>query len=90
MIQGNQVVEETTILEEIQQNGTEEQEVCRELEKKDGQLWEDDGIVYVDGQIYVPNGQKIKKKILHENHKLVDIMNDRTYQEELLVARNKK
>jgi len=90
MIQGNQVVEETTILEEIQQNGTEEQEVRRELEKKDGQLWKDDGIVYVDGQIYMPNSQKIKEKILHENHELVDIMNDRTYQEKLLVARNKK
>ena len=37
MIQRNQVVEETTLLEEIWQNGTKEQEVCRELEKKDGQ-----------------------------------------------------
>jgi len=37
MIQENQVVEETTILEEIQQSGTREQKVCRELEKEDGQ-----------------------------------------------------
>ena len=38
MIRGNWVIEETTILEEIQQNGTREQEVHRELEKEDGQL----------------------------------------------------
>ncbi len=48
MIQRNQVIEETTLLEEIQQNETKEQEVRRELEKEDGQLWEENGIVYVD------------------------------------------
>ena len=31
------MIEETTILEEIQWNGTKEQEVQRELEKEDGQ-----------------------------------------------------
>ena len=41
-----------------------EQEVCKELEKKDGQALEEDGIIYVNGRIYVPNSQKIKKKIL--------------------------
>jgi len=38
MIWGNQMVEETTILEEIQWNGTRELKVYRELEKKDRQL----------------------------------------------------
>jgi len=47
MIQRNQVVEETTLLEEIQQNETKEQEVHRELEEEDGQSWEENGIVYV-------------------------------------------
>jgi len=37
MIWGNQVVEETTILKEIWQNGTREQKVHRELEKEDRQ-----------------------------------------------------
>jgi len=37
VIRRNQVVEETTILEEIRWNGTREQEVHKELEKKDGQ-----------------------------------------------------
>jgi len=27
----------------------------------------------VDGRIYIPNNQKIKEKILQENHDLVDI-----------------
>ena len=48
MIQRNQVVEETTLLEEIQQNEIKEQEVYRELEKEDEQSWEENGIVYVD------------------------------------------
>ena len=58
------MVEETTILEEIQWNETKEQEVHKELGKEDGQAWEEDGVVYVDGRIYVPNSQKIKEKIL--------------------------
>jgi len=37
MIQRNQVIEETILLEEIQKNDTREQEVLKELEKKDGQ-----------------------------------------------------
>ena len=55
MIWGNQVVEETTILEEIQWNGTKEQKVWRELEKEDGQSWKENEIVYVNGRIYIPN-----------------------------------
>ena len=55
MIWRSQVVEETTILEEIRRNKTKEQEVCKELEKEDGQSFEEDGIVYVDGRIYIPN-----------------------------------
>ena len=64
MIWENQVVKETTILEEIQWNGTKEQEVWRELEKKNRQSWKEEGIVYMDKRIYVPNNQKIKEKIL--------------------------
>ena len=73
VIRRNQVVEETTILEEIQWNGTREQKVYKELEKKDEQAWEENGLVYVDGKIYVPNNQKIKERILQENHEPVDI-----------------
>ena len=73
MIWRNQVVEETTILEEIWWNGTREQEVCKKLEKKDEQVWEENRLIYVDGRIYVPNSQKIKERILQDNHELVDI-----------------
>ena len=69
----NQVVEETTILEEIRKNKTKKQEVCKELEKEDGQSYEENGIVYVDERIYIPNNQKIRERILQENHKPVDI-----------------
>ena len=96
MIQRNQVVEKTTILEEIWQNRTKKQEVWRELEKKDRQSWEEDGIVYVDGRIYIPNNQKIKEKILQKKpwssryRTSRTTTNDEAYQKELLVARNKE
>ena len=37
MIQKKQVVKETTLLEEIWQNGTREHEVVKGLDKQDGQ-----------------------------------------------------
>jgi len=55
MIQRNQVVEETTILEEIRKNKTKEQEVCKELEKEDSQSYEENRIVYMNGRIYILN-----------------------------------
>jgi len=88
MIQRNQVVEETTLLEEIRRNGIKEQEVCRELEKEDGQSWEVNGIVYVDRQIYVPNSQRIKERILKENHELVDVGHPGQQQMIELIKRN--
>ena len=88
MIQRNQVVEETTLLEEIQWNGTREQEVYKELEKKNRQLWKEDRIVYMDGKIYVPNNQKIKERILQENHEPVDIRHPGQQQMMELIKRN--
>jgi len=61
------------ILEEIRRNGTKEQEVIQALEKNDGLSWEEDGIVYMEGRMYIPNSKKLKEKILQENHDLVDI-----------------
>ena len=43
------------------------------LEKKDSLTWEEDGMVYMEGRIYVPNNRKIKEDILKENHDSVDI-----------------
>jgi len=64
VIQRNQVVEETTLLEKIQRNYIREQEVLKELEKNKEQAWEDNGIVYVKERIYVPNNQKLQEQIL--------------------------
>jgi len=43
------------------------------LEKEDGLTWKEDGVVYMEGRIYVPNNKKIKEEILKENHDSVDV-----------------
>ena len=67
------VVEETTLLEEIQKNSTKEQEFLKELERDEGQVWEDDGIFYMERRIYIPNNQKIQEQILWENYNPADV-----------------
>ena len=61
------------ILEEIQRNNTREQEVQQALKKEDKIAWEQDGVAYIKGQIYIPNNQKLKEQILWENHDSVDM-----------------
>ena len=73
MFRGNQMVKENTSLEEIQLNSIREQEVQKELEKKDKQVWKNNRVVYIEGRIYVLNNQKIQEQILQENHKLADV-----------------
>ena len=51
-----QVIEEG-IQEQIKKIQTREQEVIRQLEKKDRQTWEENGIIYIDGKIYVPKNK---------------------------------
>ena len=57
-------MEKLNILKEIRSNNTREKEVNQALEKKDRLTWEEDGIVYIKGRIYVPNNKKLKEKIL--------------------------
>ena len=52
IIRKSQVIEETTLLDEIQRNQTKKQKIQRELEKNDG-------IVYAEGRIYSSNNRKI-------------------------------
>ena len=66
-------VEENDIWKEIRRNTTREKEVIQALEKKDGLTWEKDGIVYMDGKIYVPNNKKTKEIILKENYDEVNV-----------------
>ena len=73
MIKRETTREENDILKEIRRNTTREKEVVQALKKEDGLTWEEDGVVYMEGRIYVLNNKKIKEKILKENHDLVDV-----------------
>ena len=72
-MKGDKTKEEDGILKEIRRNTIREKEVIQALEKKDGLTWEEDGVVYMEGRIYVPNNKKIKEEILKENHDSVDV-----------------
>jgi len=72
MIRRKMIVEESNIFKKIRRNITREKEVIQALKKEDGLTWEEDGVVYVEGRIYVPNNKKIQE-ILKENHDSVDV-----------------
>jgi len=69
----NKAREESGILKEIRRIETREKEVIQALERNDGTTWEEDGLVYMEGRIYVPNNKKVKEEILRENHDAVDV-----------------
>jgi len=73
MIQRKMMTEESDRLKEIKKNTTREKEVVQSLKKEDGLTWEEDGVVYMKGRIYVPNNRKIKEEILKENYNLADM-----------------
>jgi len=73
MMKENKTREKGNILKEIRKNAIREKEVIQALKKEDGLTWEEDGVVYMEGRIYVLNNKKIKKEILKENHDSVDI-----------------
>jgi len=47
--------------------------VVQVLKKQDGLTWEEDGVVYMEERIYIPNNKKIREEILKENHDSVDL-----------------
>ena len=61
MLKRNKMIENSELLEEIQRNNTREHKVDQELKKENGLAWEQDGIVYIKEQIYIPNNRKIKE-----------------------------
>ena len=73
MLKKTTTIDKLEILEEIKRNNTREQEVVQALEKDDRLLWEQDGIIYMEERIYIPNNKKLKKKILQENHNSVNV-----------------
>ena len=68
IIKENKTREESEILKEIRRNATRENEVVQALERNDGLTWEEDGVVYMEGRVYIPNNKKIKEEILKENN----------------------
>ena len=67
------MVEEGNILKEIKRNTTREKEVIQALKKEDGPTWEEEGVVYIEGRIYIPNNKRIQEEILKKNYDSVDI-----------------
>ena len=49
------------LLEEIQRNNMKEQEVQQVLKKEDELTWEQDGIIYMEGRIYISNNKTSEK-----------------------------
>ena len=73
MIKKKTRIEEDNIFKEIRRNAIREKEVIQALKKEDGLIWEEDGVVYMEERIYVPNNKKIREKILKKNYDSVDI-----------------
>ena len=67
------MTEESDIVKKIRKNNTREKEITQALEKKDGLAWEEDGIAYMEGRIYVPNNKKLREEILKEHYDPADI-----------------
>ena len=67
------MIEKSNIIKKIRKNNTREKEVTQALEKKDGLAWEEDGMAYMEGRIYVPNNKKLREEILKEHHDSADI-----------------
>ena len=73
MIGRKTTVDKGDIIKKIKRNNTREKEVVQALKKEDGLTWEEDGMVYMEGRIYIPNNKKIREEIVKENHNLVDV-----------------
>ena len=59
IFRGNQMGEETMILDKIQRNKIRKQEVQKKLEKEEGQAWKDNRVVYIEERIYISSNWKI-------------------------------
>ena len=66
-------VDENDIIKKIRRNNTKEKEVIQALKKENKSTWKEDGVVYMEGKVYVPNNKKIKEEILKKNHNLVNV-----------------
>ena len=67
------MTEESDIIKKIQKNNTREKEILQALEKKDGLVWEENKVVYMEGRIYMPNNKNLREEILKEHYDPADI-----------------
>ena len=88
MLRRNKTIENSDLLEEIWRNNKKEHEVEQELQKEDGLVWEQNKIIYMVEQIYIPSNRKIKEWILQKNHNPVDVGYLRQQRMMELVKRN--
>jgi len=74
MMLGQKVMpEEGDILKKIRKNNTREKEVTQALERNDRLTWEEDGVAYMEGRVYIPNNKELKEEILREHHDPADV-----------------
>jgi len=73
------MTEESDIVKKIQGNNTREKEIVQALEKKDRLAWEEDGMAYMEGRIYMPNNKKLREEILKEHHDPANIRHPGQY-----------
>jgi hypothetical protein len=67
------ITADAMLLEDIKGCKRRESRVVQEMEKQLKKLWENDGVIYRNGKIYVPNSQEICDCILHKHHYLLDV-----------------
>lgn len=74
-----QILEGTEVMRKIQGNDCRETTVLSLLQQQNDDTWEEDGIVYHKGHIYVPPDPDLCRTILHENHDPTDVRHPRQY-----------
>ena len=73
MMERKTTVNKDNKIKEIKRNNTREKEVVQALKKEDELTWEEDGVVYIEEKVYMPNNKKLREEILEENHNSVDV-----------------
>jgi len=64
VLQRKEMRENSSLLDNIQRNNIKEYEVVQELKKENSLAWEENVIIYMDRQIYIPNNKKLQEQIL--------------------------
>jgi len=73
MLRRKVMIEESDIIKRIQRNNIREKGIVQALEKNDGLAWEEDGVAYMEGRIYMPNNKELREEILKKHHDPADI-----------------